>query len=330
MTYCQFTLQKIYNLAIKNLEKITQISVKLAVTLATVATEFLERPGLAPSTRETYEITLGNLLLEYGSWSIEIISRQTLIEYLSSLSHLKYTTHHKHQAILQSLLNFAVEQGYIKSNPIRGLKQRPLEREKGEYKTEDTIRFLTPSQLNILYKSIASDYRMSAIVHLLHRTGCRIGELLALNLDDINTLDCKFQVLGKGNKQRWCFYSEDAASVLSKYLQYSRHQNINALFTAQHPVTMRVSRISYRTLHDYWREITNTHPELQVARIHDLRHTFATERVGLISIEQLRALMGHESIHTTLRYQKVTSQKAEEAARQAFLSLIKADRQTEN
>lgn len=247
---------------------------KSVVTLATVATKFLERTGLAPSTRETYELTLGNLLLEYGSWSIEIISRQTLIEYLSTLSHLKYTTHHKHQAILQSLLNFAVEQGYIKSNPIRGLKQRPPEREKGEHKTDAPIRFLTSSQLNILYKSVASDYRMSAIVHLLHRTGCRIGELLALNLDDVNTGDRKFQVLRKGNKQRWCFYSEDAASALSKYLQYSRHQNINALFTAKHPVTMHVSRISYRTLHDYWREITNTYAELKVARIHDLRHTF--------------------------------------------------------
>ncbi|MGB3756160.1 MAG: phage integrase SAM-like domain-containing protein, partial [Rivularia sp. (in: cyanobacteria)] len=93
---------------------------KSAVTLATVATEFLERPGLATSTRKTYELTLLSLLQKYGSWSIEIISKQTLVEYLNSLNHLKYTTHHKHQAILQSLLNFAVEQRYIKSNPIRG------------------------------------------------------------------------------------------------------------------------------------------------------------------------------------------------------------------
>jgi integrase/recombinase XerD len=61
--------------------------VKKAVTLATVATEFLSRPGLAPTTSETYEITLAPILAEYGSWSIEIISKQTLIEYLNSLSH---------------------------------------------------------------------------------------------------------------------------------------------------------------------------------------------------------------------------------------------------
>jgi integrase/recombinase XerD len=56
-------------------------------------------------------------------------------------------------------------------------------------------------------------------------------------------------------------------------------------------------------------------------RIHDLCHTFATERVGLMGIEELRALMGHENIQTTLRYQKVTSERAEAAAQNAFMML---------
>jgi integrase/recombinase XerD len=300
--------------------------VKQTVTLATVVVEFLERPGLALSTKETYSLTLGLLLQEYGSWAIEIISRQTLVEYLNTLTHLKYTTHNKHQAILQSLFNFAVEQGYIKSNPIRGIKQRPASREKGEHRTDEIIRFLTPSQLEILYQAVGDDRRLNAIVHLLHHTGCRIGELLALNIESVDLNNWKFQVLGKGNKQRWCFYNEATAIALNKYINYDRHKQSDALFTAQHPMTMKVSRMSYRTLHDYWREITNKHSLIQGVRIHDLRHTFATERVGIISIEQLRALMGHESIQTTLRYQKVTSQKAEEAARLAFNLLTKVDK----
>jgi len=302
--------------------------VKQDITLAAVIVKFLSRPGLAPSTVETYEVTLGSLLAEYGSWSIEIISKQTLVEYLNTLSHLKYTTHHKHQAILQSLFNFAVEQGYIKSNPIRGLKQRLPQREKGEHKSDNPIRYLTPDQLNFLYKVTKDNLRLSAIIYLLHRTGCRVGEILALNLSDLDRENQKFQVLGKGNKQRWCFYSDDAAEALNKYCQYSRYQHNHALFTARHPVTLKSSRISYHTLHDYWREITNMYPQLNGVRIHDLRHTYATERVGLISIEELRSLMGHESIQTTLRYQKVTSQKAESAARRALNMLINPDNQS--
>ncbi|MBC6433060.1 site-specific integrase, partial [Nostoc sp. HG1] len=85
--------------------------------------------------------------------------------------------------------------------------------------------------------------------------------------------------------------------------------------------TMFVSRLSYRMAHKSWTNLIGETPELQEIRIHDLRHTFATERVGLMGIEELRALMGHESIQTTLRYQKVTSLRAEEVAQLAFKNL---------
>jgi integrase/recombinase XerD len=65
-------------------------------------------------------------------------------------------------------------------------------------------------------------------------------------------------------------------------------------------------------------------PELDGIRMHDLRHTFATERVGLMGIEELRALMGHTNIQTTLRYQKVTSERAEIVAQAALDRLLQA------
>ena len=257
-------------------------------------------------------------MLEYGSWAIEIIGKKTLVEYLKTLEDCNYTTHRKYQAILQSLFNFAVEQGYIKFNPIRGLKQRQPNAEKGEHKTDGAIRYLTTIQLNLLYKAVASDLRMNAIIHLLHHSGCRIAELLALNIDDLDFTKYRFQVVGKGNKQRSCYFGNAAAEALNKYIKYERHNTVNALFTAQQPVTKVVSRISYRTVHEYWRKLITYYPELVGIRIHDLRHTFATERVGLMGIEELRALMGHENIQTTLRYQKVTSARAEEVAHKAL------------
>jgi len=299
----------------------TEIGSQLTVTLATVITEFLSRPDLAKSTRRTYELALKSILREYGSWAIEIIGKQTLIEYLKSLDNCSYTTHRKYQAILQSLLNFAVEQGYIKLNPISGLKQRQPNPDKGEHKTDFIGRYLTPEQLNLLYSSVEFDLRMSTIVHLLHCSGSRISELLTLNIDDIDLKNYTFKVVGKGNKQRYCYFSDEAASVLNQYIKYSRHAGINALFTAQQPVIKVVSRISYRTVHECWHKLTSIYPELVGVRIHDLRHTFATERVGLMGIEELRVLMGHENIQTTLRYQKVTSERAEEVARQALNSL---------
>ena len=130
---------------------------------------------------------------------------------------------------------------------------------------------------------------MHAIICLLHRTGARISELLPLDLEQIDSLGRKFQVVGKGNKCRWCFYSEDAAirlrhaiaNALSRYIAEERALGVPALFTAQHPLTGKITRLSYRQTHKCFRSLIAESPILTGVRLHDLRHTFATERVGI-------------------------------------------------
>jgi integrase/recombinase XerD len=258
------------------------------------------------------------LLADYGRFPIEILTRDCVLDYLSRLEHLSYTTHRRHQAIVSALFNFAVARGYLKANPIAAIPPRKPDPAKGESSTDQIIRYLSAEQLEVLYQQVAPDVRLHAIVRLLHRTGARIGEILALDLEDIDRQNQKFPVVGKGNKQRWCFYSEDAAIILNKYIDFYREKATVALFSAKHPLTRKVTRLSYRRVHALWRDSIASSPRLAGIRLHDLRHTFATERVGLMSIEELRALMGHTNIQTTLRYQKVTSLRAEEVARKAL------------
>lgn len=295
----------------------------MSITLAKLATEFLERSGLSPHTQKSYEYALLPFLNQYGHNSINTITRQCVSAYLDNLEHLSYTTHQRHQVIITALFNFAISGGYLSANPVAKLPKRKPNKERGESNTDQIIRYLTPEQFDQIYQLVESDVRLHAIVILLHRTGARIGELLALDLDDIDLQGQKFQVVGKGNKRRWCFYSKDAALILEKYIKYYRHKEVSALFTAQHPLTKQVTRLSYRRVHTLWQELIDTDPLLKGIRLHDIRHSYATERVGLMSIEELRALMGHSNIQTTLRYQKVTSLKAEETAKKALNILVK-------
>lgn len=290
----------------------------MSVNLASLATQFLERPGLADSTVRSYESTLIPLLKLYGSWSLEIIDREILVEYLNDLNDVTYITHHRHQAVITALFNFAVECRYIKSNPISHLKRRKPNPKIGEHNSDIVVRYLTQEQLNILVQAVKKDARLTALVHLLHSSGARIAEILALDLSDIDFTARKFQVVGKGNKQRWCFYNEDTDDGLNNYIKYYRHPNINALFTAQKPNSQQASRLSYATAYSTLVKAAKNIPELEGISFHHLRHTFASQRVGIMGVEELRALMGHEKIQTTLRYSKVTSQRAQEVAQLAF------------
>lgn len=152
------------------------------------------------------------LLQQQGHLPIELLSRGVLEEYLNSLEHLSYTTHRRHQSILQSLLNFAVEQGYLRSNPISHLRQRRPDAQQGESLTDELVRYLSPQQMERLYQLVRRDVRLHALVALLHRSGARISEILSLDLEALDLKGRKFQVLGKGNKKRWCFYSQDAVN----------------------------------------------------------------------------------------------------------------------
>ena len=86
------------------------------------------------------------LLQQHGRAPIDLLTRQQLEQYINSLTHLSYTTHNRHQATLQSLLNFAVEQGYLSANPLPKLKRRKPDREKGERGSDEIVRYLTPEQ----------------------------------------------------------------------------------------------------------------------------------------------------------------------------------------
>lgn len=293
----------------------------MTITLALLATQFLERPGLSQNTIDSYESTLIPLLKLYGRWSLEIIDRDILVEYFSDLTDIKFTTHRRHQAVITALFNFAVEQRLLKYNPISGLKRRKPNPNVGEHDSDEEVRYLTPLQLDILYSLVKKDARMDTLVHLLHSSGARIAEILSLNLIDLDLDRRRFKVVGKGNKQRWCFYNDSTANCLKNYIKYYRHSGNPALFTAQKHQNDSASRLSYARVYQSWIQITDNNPDLQGIRIHDLRHSWATERTGILQIEELRALMGHEKIQTTLRYSKVTSQRAEEIAQLAFTKI---------
>ncbi|MBD2485939.1 phage integrase N-terminal SAM-like domain-containing protein [Planktothrix sp. FACHB-1365] len=122
----------------------------MTTTIATIATQFLQRSELSPATQKSYELTLIPFIQQYGYWEIKTLDRQQVRDYLDSLTHLSYTTHRRHQRILIAFMNFAVDEGYIPLNPIARLKPRKPDAEQGEHHEDSTIRYLKPEQLNAL------------------------------------------------------------------------------------------------------------------------------------------------------------------------------------
>lgn len=293
----------------------------MIIAIARVATKLLSDKNLSPKTGKSYEGVLLPLVQKFGQTPINQIKRADLEDYLLALTHIGYRTHNKHQTIISRLFNFAIEQGYLEANPISHLKPKKPDSTQGEQASDEPVRYLSKRELEALYRATHSFPRLDALVSLLHESGARISEVLALDLKDINFSEREFRVVGKGNKKRWCYFGDRSHRALNHYINGNREHPHDALFTERLIVSHKVRRLTYDLSYREWKVALNGCPDLKSTRFHDLRHTFATERAKVIPLEVLRALLGHENIQTTLIYQKITSLVAKEVAHNALRDL---------
>ena len=286
-------------------------------TLARVATELLSDSNLSSLTKKSYQGVLMPLVAQHGRSFIEKVQRSQIEEYLQSLTHINFRTHNRHHTIIKRLFTFAAERGYITHNPAMHIKRKKPLAAQGEHGSDELIRYLKKPELQTLYKRSARNLRLQALITLLHESGARVAEVLALNTNQIDFKQLQFQVVGKGNKKRWCYFGEGGTTALKAYLE-KRDGSHEALFTERLVRTQQMRRLSYATAYREWKELNQNHPTLASTGFHNLRHTFATERANVLPLEVLRALLGHTNIQTTLIYQKITSEVAREEAHKAL------------
>lgn len=133
------------------------------------------------STYSNYMYTIKNRIIpRLGDMEIENITRKDIQNYIYSLSEtLKKNTILNVTKVLHQAFLFALENGYLKDTPYKRIKI-PKDKSVKEikvFKAEDVEKILSVKN----YSQQKRD-----IVNIAYRTGMRIGEILALKLEDIN------------------------------------------------------------------------------------------------------------------------------------------------
>lgn len=147
-------------------------------------------------------------------------------------------------------------------------------------------------------------YRDCLLYSLLYRLGLRIGEALAIDLEDIDMKKQIITIHGKGRRQRVLPLISDVAEMIQSWLlmrpKVFGAQEQNALF-----VSKKGNRLSARTAQENLQKIVAQAGPFSIKKItpHSLRHAFATHAIeGDADLIVLKAVMGHASIHSTQIY----------------------------
>lgn len=149
-------------------------------------------------------------------------------------------------------------------------------------------------------KNWPTTQRDRAMIELLLSSGIRVGELVNLDIKNIDFINNEFTVIGKGNKERLCFFNDITGLHLQTYLSERTDDNPALFVTLNSPyLRMGLTGIEGR-IRQIGESIGITlYP-------HKFRHTFATNALNKgIPIEQVQTLLGHKNLDTTLIYAKV-------------------------
>ena len=158
-------------------------------------------------------------------------------------------------------------------------------------------------------KANAANTRDLALISFLVSTGCRISEVCALNVLDIDFRSRSVKVLGKGNKERVVYLDDVCVMYLERYFQ-ERDDDKEALFLGKgtdrmtpHGVRAMLKRIEAKS------GVENVHP-------HRFRRTLATNLINHgMPIQEVAAVLGHDKIDTTMKYVYIDQRNVETAYR---------------
>lgn len=195
--------------------------------------------------------------------------------------------------ILSSFFTWLEDENYIIKSPVRRIhKIRSSQTVKETYSDEslETMR----DQCGCL--------RDLAMIDLLASTGMRVGELVRLNIDDIDFENRECVVFGKGSKERPVYFDARTKIHLKNYLESRTDENPALFVSLLSPYNrLEISGVEVR-LRKLGRRlgITKVHP-------HKFRRTFATRAIDKgMPIEQVQQLLGHAKIDTTMHYAMVS------------------------
>lgn len=160
--------------------------------------------------------------------------------------------------------------------------------------------------------------RDKAIVELLYASGIRVGELVALDLSDIETHRRTLRVIGKGNKQRTVPYGQLAHEALETYLDGARPLLSNSKSGTAVFLGARGARLDQRTVRAMLTSVLRELSDLPDISPHGLRHSAATHLIeGGADIRAVQELLGHASLGTTQVYTHVSMERLKSVYQQA-------------
>lgn len=264
--------------------------------------------GCSERTIQYYRVTVERLLQTVDTPLRKMTTeeiRRYLVEYQKINNCGKVTIDNVRRNI-SSFFSWLEEEDYILKSPMRRIHK---------IKTKQPVKETISDEAIERLRDNCKCVRDLAMIDLLYSTGIRVGELVNLNISEIDFEARECVVFGKGDKERRVYFDAKTKLHLQDYLRSRTDANPALFVTLDTPFDrLKISGVEIR-LRELGRELNldKIHP-------HKFRRTMATRAIDKgMPIEQVQKILGHSQIGTTMQY-AIVNQNNVKTSHQKFIA----------
>ncbi len=257
--------------------------------------------ALKPATKEWYSNALRvHLLPVFGNLTMTKITKMVVLNWFDDYSRKCPGGANRAMTGLKAILNHAVRGGVLTKNPTKGIVPNPRKKMTRFLSDDERTRLLTALD------KVPNRYQNRAdMIRMLLFTGCRKGEILHLRWDEVATATLTLTDSKTGPRTVWL------GAAASAVIERQRQKREDSPYVFPHPQN---TQKSIEDIFSFW----NTFRRgigLSDIRLHDLRHSFASQAVRQgISLPVLSKLLGHSTLAMTMRYTHLSTPDIEASA----------------
>ena len=265
---------------------------------------------LCPATIKTYRGSIKNFCLVIGFRKLEELSNDDFDRFILRMKE-KGTSNCRIANIIASvkwIIGKLKKRGVVLTRlNVADIRKPRVGKKETNYLTEKEIgMFLDCIKRDMAKRRTVKNIRFMAFVTFLLQTGARIGEVLSIDIDDIDRDNREVKVIGKGSKPRTLFVRNETLYWLDMYLAV-REDGERALFATQDGQSRWKQTDVGRSFRKY-KKMSGIKKEFV---IHTFRHTFATQYLMKgAGINVVQTALGHSDPVTTLKYYAASVEKA--------------------
>ncbi len=263
--------------------------------------------GLSNKTKESYlnDLTIyKNFLLERKKINIQDTNSDDIKSFLMDRKEEESTTIAHNLTVIRNFYSYLMKENIINKNPCEYIDSPKVKKSLPKALSIEEVDLLLDISLNTPF-----DYRNKAMLELMYGCGLRVSELVNLELNNIDRVNCTIRITGKGSKDRLIPIGEYSLKYLNLYLERResllKEKSCNKLFLNNHGTGITRQGF-FKNLKEILQE-KGLNPNISP---HTLRHSFATHLLNRgADLRSIQEMLGHSDISTTRIYTKINDEK---------------------